>query len=210
MDSSNGDDPDAIFQGKTVTWLHLAHYSVKEYLVTERVHGIFKDRLSGNQSRAFIVGICLTYLTSLPPELSLDKIRSKFPFAQYSARSWAMQAKAKQGLDASMNETASNFLLNETQAYTLCCRLHGPDRRRMHDVEGLDLPPPLYYASSQGLAYVADKLLDEGADVNAQGRRYSNTLRAASRRGHGDIVQLLLDRGANVNAHGGRHGSMRR
>jgi ankyrin repeat protein len=46
-------------------------------------------------------------------------------------------------------------------------------------------------------------LLDQGADVNAQGGYFSNALQAASREGHEQIVQMLLDQGAGVNAHSG-------
>jgi ankyrin repeat protein len=52
-------------------------------------------------------------------------------------------------------------------------------------------------------------LLDRGANVNAQGGKYSTALQAAaaSKRGSVEKVRLLLDRGANVNAQGGKYGS---
>ena len=43
-------------------------------------------------------------------------------------------------------------------------------------------------------------LLDAGADVNAQSRRYGNALQAASARGHYQVIKLLLEKGADVNA----------
>jgi hypothetical protein len=39
-------------------------------------------------------------------------------------------------------------------------------------------------------------LLDAGAEVNAQGGRYGNTLQAASGGGHEKVVQILLEKGA--------------
>lgn len=42
-------------------------------------------------------------------------------------------------------------------------------------------------------------LLDQGADVNAQGREYSNALQAASNRSHKRVIQMLLDQGGDVN-----------
>ena len=45
-------------------------------------------------------------------------------------------------------------------------------------------------------------LLEKGADVNAQGGEYGNTLQAASRGGYKKLVQMLLDKGADVNAQG--------
>jgi ankyrin repeat domain-containing protein 50 len=54
---------------------------------------------------------------------------------------------------------------------------------------------------------VVQLLLDRGADVNAQGGRYSNALQAASAGGDEKVVQLLLDKGADVNVQGGHYGN---
>jgi ankyrin repeat protein len=50
-------------------------------------------------------------------------------------------------------------------------------------------------------------LIDNGANVNAEGGYHGSPLCAASARGDKEIVQLLIDNGANVNAEGGDHGS---
>lgn len=39
-------------------------------------------------------------------------------------------------------------------------------------------------------------LLDEGTDVNAEGRHYGNALQAASAGGHEKVVQILVNAGA--------------
>jgi ankyrin repeat protein len=46
-------------------------------------------------------------------------------------------------------------------------------------------------------------LLENGAEVNAEGGEYGNALQAASYRGNKAIVKLLLENGAEVNAEGG-------
>jgi len=57
----------------------------------------------------------------------------------------------------------------------------------------------LQAAASQGNAAVVQKLLDEGADVNAEGGVFGTALQAAHQKGHTRIAQMLLERGADVN-----------
>ena len=61
----------------------------------------------------------------------------------------------------------------------------------------------LQAASVKGNADTVSLLLDNEADVNAQGGVYGNALQAASVNGNADIVRLLLDKRADVNAQGG-------
>ncbi|KAF4250945.1 hypothetical protein CNMCM8980_009584 [Aspergillus fumigatiaffinis] len=58
----------------------------------------------------------------------------------------------------------------------------------------------LLEASAEGHEKIIQLLLENGADVNAQG---GSALLAASKEGHDKIIQLLLDHGADVNAQGG-------
>ncbi|RYO82106.1 hypothetical protein DL764_009659 [Monosporascus ibericus] len=50
-------------------------------------------------------------------------------------------------------------------------------------------------------------LVEKGADVNAQGGFYGNTLQAASAEGHTEIVRILVKKGADINAQGGYYGN---
>ena len=65
----------------------------------------------------------------------------------------------------------------------------------------------LIIAAEEGHDRLIQLLLDQGAEVNAQGGEYGNALQAASVGGHDQVVQLLLDKGADVNAHGGYYGN---
>ena len=72
-------------------------------------------------------------------------------------------------------------------------------------------------ASGSGCKAIVQLLLDEGAEVNAQGGKYGNVLQAScggeytielqwsevSQDDYKALVQLLLDRGAEVNAQSG-------
>ncbi|RYP77300.1 hypothetical protein DL769_003449 [Monosporascus sp. CRB-8-3] len=66
---------------------------------------------------------------------------------------------------------------------------------------------PLFLAVEHGHYEMAKLLLDKGAKVNAQGKKYGNALQAASYRGDEQMVKLLLNKGADVNAQGGLYGN---
>jgi ankyrin repeat protein len=65
---------------------------------------------------------------------------------------------------------------------------------------------PLYYAALSDLQCTAQRLLSQGANVDALGGKYGNGLQAASANGHIEMVRLLLTNGANVNAGSGKYG----
>ena len=58
----------------------------------------------------------------------------------------------------------------------------------------------LTWASQFSHDEVVQILLDNGADVNAQGGEYGDALQAASSGGHEKVVKLLLDKGADLEA----------
>ena len=58
----------------------------------------------------------------------------------------------------------------------------------------------LQAASRRGHQNIVQLLLENGADINAQGGGYGNALQAASDEGHQNIVQLLLENGATKHA----------
>ena len=68
----------------TATQLELAHFSVKEYLTSEKVPEPFRHRFSEPNSRGYITRSCLAYLTCLRAGESIYNITAQFPLARYS------------------------------------------------------------------------------------------------------------------------------
>ncbi|KAL5610522.1 hypothetical protein FOBRF1_006639 [Fusarium oxysporum] len=179
---------------KTVEELHLAHFSVKEYLLEQAQFDL-------ESASIVITRTCLTYLGDIKNNCST--IRSDFPLARYAAEYWTEYAASAETSEGIVRITV-NFLKDET-TFQLWCHLYQADL--FWNVEpGPPRASRLYYACLAGLTGAARDLMTEGADVNAQGGEYGNALQAASYRGHLQIVQMLLDRGADVNAQGGKYG----
>ncbi|KAH8727306.1 ankyrin repeat-containing domain protein [Phaeosphaeriaceae sp. PMI808] len=202
--------------------LALAHYTVKEYLMSERIQQGQAARYSMRTAACneVIAKGCLGYLLQFhQPESFTKESLENFKIADYSAKFWISHAQAA----TEQAETLSRLIMrlfSTNDAYLNWIRIHDPDE----PWEGFDsalslekVPTPLYYASQAGLIKVTASvrgyeqivklLLDSGADVNAQGGYYGNALQAASTEGHKQIATLLLDRGADVNIQSGEYGN---
>ncbi|KAF7506336.1 hypothetical protein GJ744_011909 [Endocarpon pusillum] len=188
--------------------VRLAHFSVKEYLVSERIrHGRAKDySLKEIATNALLAEDCLAYLLQFD---ELDSSNSQpltdFPLAGYAAKYWTQHAGVAER-STNLASLLSLELLTEGHCFVNCIRLYNPEEPwpKLDMTIGLNnVYPPLYYASLTGLSESVKLLLDKGADVKAQGGLYNNALQAASIGGHDQVVQILLDKGADVNAQGG-------
>ena len=175
--------------------LHLAHFSVKEYLLAH-------DQFKVTAASISITRTCLTYLTDISG--GERELKQQFPMARYAAEFWTCHATLAEDHEEILRITVS-FLEDETTFQRWTC-LHQADRS-WADSPGAPRGSRLYYACLNRLRVPARDLIDKGADVNAQGGEYGNALQAASQGGHQEIVKLLLNNGADFNAQGGEYGN---
>jgi len=180
----------------------LAHYSVKEYLVSDRIQRGQAARYSMQSvsCHSTIVKACLGYLGQFQnPKPMAEDTFGEWKLARYSAEFWLSHAQKVGDQAAETSLAALHLLSRDNAAYLNWIRIHNPDRpweesnfQRVLE----ETPHPLYYAALYGLREVTSLLLDKGADVNAQGGYYGNALQAASLGGHEAVVRLLVDKGA--------------
>ncbi|CAG7990614.1 unnamed protein product [Penicillium salamii] len=175
--------------------LHLAHFSVKEYLLRDNDFKIMTASIS-------ITRTCLTYLTGIKG--SHEEIKRHFPMARYAAEFWTSYAALALDSDEIIRKTVK--FLEEEVTFQRWSRLYQADRGWDND-PGPPRASRLYYACLNGLLASAEDLISKKEDINAQGGEYGNTLQAASFNGYYDIVKLLLDKGADVNAQYGFYGN---
>jgi len=193
--------------------VRLAHYSVKEYLVSERIQNGPASQYSIREVHAnvSIAETCLVYLLQFGKANSLTSQTTKeFPLARYAAEYWTHHATMAREDAKVMHQLIMELFLSKRDAYVNWIRLFDPDNPRNEPNITEDLKivaSPLYYASLAGLIESVRLLLEKGADVNAQGGGYGSALQVASYGGHDHVVQRLLEKGADVNAQGGYYGN---
>ena len=179
----------------------LAHYSVQEYLVSDRIkQGPAKQySMQEAECQNAITRGSLNYLIQLRQPLERETLQV-FALARYSAEFWSSHLRKTGDEMEQVSQLSMGLLAREEPAYLNWTRLHDPDRwwEGINLEKRLDsIPMPLYYTALLGLSTVTRLLLDAGADVNAQGGEYGNALQAASYGGSKQVVKTLL----NTRAH---------
>lgn len=177
--------------------VQLAHFSVREYLLSDHVPNAFKSSIGQKVSQSYLARLCLRYLIGIShltfqnrPVSLLDPrvIKEEFPFVNYSARYWMDHAREVENEDESLSESALDFFLEEQTAFSVFEDL-------FDDLQTGEDPDPLWYAATGGLKRTIINLLDRGADINASN---GAALQTALNHGRDTTAQMLLDRGANV------------
>ncbi|KAJ5318963.1 Pfs NACHT and Ankyrin domain protein [Penicillium brevicompactum] len=183
--------------------LHLAHFSVKEYLLDLPPFEVTTASIS-------MTGMCLTYLRgvtcfSIISDTSIA-ITRHFPMASHAAHYWARYASFAQTSKGLMQMMVR--FLEEESTFQLWGRLYQPDQPGVNEPVAL-MSSRLYKIAFVGLALLAHEFIDKGADVNAQVGLYGNALQAACIDGYRNIevVELLITKGADINAQGGYYGT---
>jgi hypothetical protein len=189
----------------------LAHYSVQEYLVSDRIKQGEARQYSMQEVDCHIALTkgSLMYLTQFQQPLSTEVLEAS-ALARYAAEFWSRHLRKTGDKIEQVSQLMMSLMSGKEPVYLNCLRLHDPDRpwERANLEKSLDsIPMPLYYAALLGLSTVTRLLLSKGADVNAQSRLFGTALEAASWRGDEQIVKTLLDQGADVNAQSRRHGN---
>ncbi|KAL0929878.1 pfs domain-containing protein [Colletotrichum truncatum] len=107
----------------TIKELQLAHFSVKEYLISDRVEGSLSADFREPLARAIITEVCLSYLLELDIKLSPENIGQSYPLAKYAARSWMGHAALAE--TSRVRNIIREFCLQE-DVHTICYQLYNP------------------------------------------------------------------------------------
>ena len=185
--------------------VRLAHFSVKEYLVSQRIrHGPATDYgLEEADSNESMAEECLVYLLHvITPDVWAAMSLSEYPLAKYAAKYWIEHVQLVKSATSTALALVKKMFLSKDESFVNWIQIHNPDQSSRY-LSSWQSGSPLYYASFLGLLESVVALLEDGADCNVEGGKNGYPLTAASLSGHIEIVQLLLDKGAKVNASSG-------
>ncbi|KAF7971657.1 hypothetical protein HWV62_20620 [Athelia sp. TMB] len=202
----------------------LAHMSVKDYLVSERIKNgaasffgisatLAHTKITATLAHTKITATSLAYLLHLGSLSSFsDEVTfTDFPLVRYAAENWLQHVGWGRSNEAPVWQLMICMFSRGHNALANCIELQDPHRRsRWGDscsqtVREIKGTPPLYYASLLGMEELVKEILSRGEDVQARGGPCDNALQAASYHGHEGVVQILLEHGAHVNTHGGKY-----
>ncbi|KAK5745281.1 hypothetical protein LTR17_001442 [Elasticomyces elasticus] len=201
-------------------YVQLAHFSVKEYLISRHSlrPGFGKYSLQDSQECHDILGrCCLVYLLRFETESPFDKNYDiTFPLARYAARYWGFyHVRALEMVSQQLHRLMSRLLTRDSGAYAAWTRLHDPfETDEFSDPPDFPLPSPttqypLCAATGTGAKHVAQIALEAlSIDGNARRVECTDALELAVALGYADIVVMLADTGADVNALTGIRGNL--
>ena len=178
--------------------LRFSHFSVQEYLVSERILISTSPsfRIVEPTANELVAKICLVYLLSLCYTTVLERKHvDLFPFSRYSAKYWPRHLHASEPHRRMILESTLARRLFELSPMNTWVRVYDPDndhRAISNDTDVSAGPtrifaPPLYYSSLLGFINVTRWLLDGDTNINTRGRHFG--------------------KGADVNGQGGFFGN---
>ncbi|PQK10157.1 hypothetical protein BB8028_0002g04810 [Beauveria bassiana] len=106
------------------TEIALAHFSVKEYLLSDRLKPSMGEQLNKRTATAALVELCVSYLLSLESPVLPDRVGELYPFARYSAQYWSHYASVVEKCPSSNHDVlATVWEFYACQGASLAVRL---------------------------------------------------------------------------------------
>ncbi|KAL8717888.1 MAG: hypothetical protein Q9225_004913, partial [Loekoesia sp. 1 TL-2023] len=202
--------------------VRLAHFSVKEYLISAHISAGPAATYTVENLRAHmtIAEDCMSYLIQIangdllrewdPSSISVGELSVAYPLVNYAARRWIDHVRVV----GEENERLSALILKLFQSHVFGSWIYfiGSDAP---DIDEDDILPSkdemdswrLPWACRNELPRLVNYLLETGSDPQARDYLSFNALDGAVKSCNIEVVSLLLEKGADVNAQGDRYDS---
>jgi hypothetical protein len=172
--------------------VQFAHFSVKEFLTSDRLAGSSKEEMSRyhiplGAAHTILAQACLGVFLKLDDSVGRDDNIKNFPLAKYAAQYWVEHAKFEGVL--SRIKDGMECLFDADKPHIAAWLMIYDDEAGYAGPTGT----PIYYASRFGFYSLVEHLITRHPeDVNAVGGRCGTPLHVSAREGHLEIVLLLL------------------
>jgi ankyrin repeat protein len=176
--------------------VRLAHYSVQEYLVSERIisstAGFF--HLQSEPSHAVIAQSCLVYLLRLRnPDMEYKALNSAFPLARYAAQFWwtHFREASEAHIDKSCHFAETLFARN-ADAFPISIRLYNPKYgRHTWYLQYRDIQHPLFYSTVEGIRILVQIIICR-LDLSKNVELCWAALCVSADIGHAEIFKIIF------------------
>ena len=185
--------------------VQFSHYSVKEYLTSDRLANASRDvscyHIVPESAHTILAQACLGVLLRLGNHVDKQNARD-IPLANYAAEHWVDHTRFKD-VQSRVQEAVKGFLDADKPHHAACLQLHSVNEgNTWGPFKDASMPRggSLYYASFYGFFDLAKHLaVNDPEHVNARGGRLVTPLGAALFKKHFEIAELLHEHGADVN-----------
>ena len=186
--------------------VQFSHFSVKEYLSSERLAhagNLSQYHIRPLSAHTILAQSSLSVLLAIDDQVDKERMNN-FPFAVYAARYWVDHAQFD-GVCSSIEVAMEQLFDKAKPHFSTWVWIYDIDHKfREIMYEARPTPPhavPLYYAILCGFHGLTKHLLiTYPEDVNARGGVRTTPLHAAVVKGNVDVMLLLLEHGADVAA----------
>ena len=200
-----------VIENKGSKIVQFSHFSVKEYLTSDRLRTSKMDdyHIPLVAAHTILARACLTVLLQMDKNVDKKRLET-FPLAFYAAQHWVVHAEYEDV--ASRVQGAMEELFSPSKPYLAAWAwIHDIDsyrvRKTIDDLEERPERPKataLYYAALCGFSGLANYLIiTHGEKVHARCGKRGSPLHAASYGGDLDVVRLLLAHGVDINTTAG-------
>ena len=192
----------AVVNVSNTTVVQFSHFSVKEFLTSNRIARgrVSRYYISLESAHLTIARACLAFLLSLDGSVNRTTIRN-LPLAFYAARYWLGHTKF--GNVSPHLQDAMQRIYDPTKPYfSVWTWLEHSDENRDSIPEAPTTPTAssLQHALLDGLVDIAEWLITSHSQDPDEPHHGKTQLFWASKHGHLKIIQLVIKFGADVNA----------
>ena len=188
--------------------VQFSHFSVKEYLTSDRLAcssvDVSRYHIVLEPAHTIIAQACLGVLLRLDSHVNKDNV-GNIPLAKYAAQYWVEHAGFEK-VASRIRDAMEYFFDADKPHWPAWCRVQMMDKRWGDFTPEKEMKDtfPLYYASLGGFYDLAEHLVGKHPEhINARGGQMVTPLVAALGRKHFEVAELLHRNGAGVDVRDG-------